>query len=66
MPATAPIHVGMTWLLTSIMNGNADTSLGWAGRRGRHGGEAPAVCVGTDDVGLELLVLFFQEKRTRE
>ena len=30
---------------------------------GRHGGEASALCVGSDDVGLELLFLFFQEKR---
>ena len=37
--------------------------IGCAGH-GRHGGEASALCVGSDDVGLELLVLFFQEKRT--
>ena len=38
----------------------------WVGRagHGRHGGEAPALCVGTDDVGLEFLVLLFQDKRT--
>ena len=39
----------------------------WPGRvrwTGRHGGEAPAMCVGADDVGLEFLVLLFQDKRT--
>ena len=39
----------------------------WPGRvrwPGRHGGEAPAMCVGTDDVGLDPLVLSCQEERT--
>ncbi len=42
MPPTAPARVGMTQLLTGIVNGNANTKLGRAGRRGRHGGEALA------------------------
>lgn len=33
---------------------------------GRHGGEASALCDGSDDVGLEFLVLLFQDKRTRK
>ncbi len=47
------------------VNGNAKPRMGRARRPGRHGGEAPALCVGTDDVGLEFLVLLFQDKRTR-
>jgi hypothetical protein len=31
---------------------------------GRHGGEASALCVGSDDVGLDSLVLSCQEERT--
>ena len=36
----------------------------WVGRtgHGRHGGKASALCVGTDDVGLEFSLPFFQEK----
>lgn len=39
-------------------------TLHWVGRAGygRHGGEASALCVGTDDVGLEFSLPFFQEK----
>ena len=50
-------HVGMTWLL-SLPSVGAPTlhRVGRAGH-GRHGGEAPALCVGSVDVGLELLVL---------
>ena len=39
--------------------------VGCAGH-GRHGGEAPALCVGSDDVGLEFLALLFQDKRTEK
>ena len=39
MPATAPVHVGMTWLLTCFVNGNANTRLGWAGRQGQNAGK---------------------------
>ena len=49
-----------------LKTGFAKDRLGWAGRKGRHGGEAPALCDGTDDVGLEFLVLLFQDKRTRK
>ena len=45
--------------------GNAYDRPGRVRGPGRHGGEAPALCVGTDDVGLEFLVLLFQDKRTR-
>ena len=56
--------------------GNAYFLPGWAGRKGRHGGLPlykgvpegrgikPAMCGRTDDVGLEFLVLLFQDKRT--
>ena len=44
--------------------GNAYDRPGRVRGPGRHGGEAPALCVGTDDVGLEFLVLLFQDKRT--
>ena len=44
--------------------GNAKTQLGWVRGPGRHGGEAPALCVGTDDVGLDSLVRSYQEERT--
>ena len=44
--------------------GNAKPWPGWARGPGRHGGEAPAMCVGTDDVGLDPLVLSCQEERT--
>ena len=43
MPARAHVHVGMTWLLSSL---NAGTPiLHWVGCAGpgRHGGEAPAL-----------------------
>ena len=33
---------------------------------GRHGGEAPALCAESDDVGLDPLVLSYQEERTKE
>ena len=46
------------------MCGNAYDRPGRVRGPGRHGGEAPALCVGTDDVGLEFLVLLFQDKRT--
>lgn len=46
---------------------------GWVRGPGQQGGDsstgsltAPALCDGSDDVGLELLVLFFQEKRTEK
>ena len=42
----------------------AYVSLGWVPGHGRHGGEAPALCVGTDDVGLDSFVLSYQEERT--
>ena len=42
----------------------AYVSLGWVRGHGRHGGEAPALCVGTDDVGLDSFVLSYQEERT--
>ena len=64
MPATARANVGMTWLLCSDRLGMPKCD--WVGRvgHGRHGGEAPAMCVGSDDVGLDFLVLFGQAKRT--
>jgi hypothetical protein len=72
MPAAALAHVGMTCLPKPATTpkeklavcGNAYFLPGWAGRKGRHGGEAPAMCGRTDDVGLEFLVLLFQDKRT--
>ena len=44
--------------------GNAKTRPGWAREPNRHGGEAPALCVETDDVGLDSLVRSYQEERT--
>ena len=38
---------------TDTVDGFAKDRLGWARWPGRHGGEAPALCVGTDDVGLD-------------
>jgi hypothetical protein len=66
MPAIARAYVGMTWLLTGFVDGNAKTKLGRAGRRGRHGGEASALSVGTDDVGLDSLVISYQEESTKK
>jgi len=56
MPATASANVGMTWLLLpcreakprkssekSFQCGKDQPRPGWAGRKGRHGGEAPAL-----------------------
>ena len=42
------------------VSGNAKTQLGWVRGLGRHGGEAPALCVGTDDVGLDSSVTSHQ------
>ena len=39
MPPTAPARVGMTQLLTGIMNENANTKLGRAGRKGQNAGK---------------------------
>ena len=49
---------------TDTVCGYAYVSLGWVRGHGRHGGEAPALCVGTDDVGLDSFVLSYQEERT--
>ena len=48
------------------MDGKAKARPGWARGPGRHGGEAPAMCVGTDDVGLDSLVLSYQEESTKK
>ena len=45
---------------------NAKDRMGRARGPGRHGGEAPAMCVGTDDVGLDSLVLSYQEESTKK
>ena len=44
------------------------STLHWVGRagHGRHGGEAPALCVGTDDVGLDSLALSHQGERANK
>ena len=47
-----------------LKTGFAKDRMGWAGRKGRHGGEAPALCVEADDVGLDSLVRSYQEERT--
>ena len=49
-----------------LKTGFAKDRLGWAGRKGRHGGEAPALCVGTDDVGLDFSLPFYQEKGRKD
>ena len=51
---------------TSSFPPRAPPSLHRAGcaGHGRHGGEAPALCDGSDDVGLDSLVLSYQEERT--
>ena len=46
--------------------GNAYDRPGRVRGPGRHGGEAPALCVGTDDVGLDSLVLSYQEESTKK
>ena len=51
---------------TDTVCGNAKPRPGWAGRRGRHGGEAPAMCVGTDDVGLDSWFLLLKEKERKQ
>ncbi len=45
--------------------GNAKNRPGWARGHGRHGGEASALWVGTDDVGLDSLALSYQEERAK-
>ena len=49
---------------SSFMPCMGTPTLHWVGRAGygRHGGEAPALCVGTDDVGLEFSLPFHQGK----
>ena len=54
----------------SVKKPEKDSTLGtptfhWVGcaGHGRHGGEAPASCVGSDDVGLDSLALSYQEER---
>ena len=51
------LRLGMTWLLSGPSAGMP--TFNWVGRvgPGRHGGEASALCVGSDDVGLDSLVL---------
>ena len=48
--------------------GKGTPTLHWVGRagHGRHGGEAPALCVGTDDVGLDSLALSHQGERANK
>ena len=46
--------------------GNAKPWPGWARGPGRHGGEAPAMCVGTDDVGLDSWFLLIKEKERKQ
>ncbi len=46
--------------------GSAKDRPGWARVPGRHGGEASALCVGSDDVGLDSLVLSYQEESTKK
>ena len=58
--------VGMTWLLTGIVNGNACLSLGWA-RRPRPTWRRGACQVRQAvDVGLDSLVLSHHGERTRK
>ena len=59
------LSVAVLFLFYAV-SGNAKTQLGWVRGLGRHGGEAPALCVGTDDVGLDSLVLSYQEESTNK
>ena len=65
MPTAARIHASMTWLLRSEKMGTPNPNrVGRAGL-GRHGGEASALCVGSDDVGLDSSVTSHQGEGTR-
>ena len=48
-----------------LQPGSSHPPLGWVRGPGRHGGEAPALCDGSDDVGLDSLFLSHQGERKK-